>query len=1094
MLGVIFYLILLISCQQDPTPFFKEIESSHSGVTFRNHLTETPELNILSYLYYYNGAGVLAADFNNDSLPDLYFAGNQHEDGFYLNQGGLKFRDVAEKAGLANSNGWTTGVTHVDINGDGLLDLYICKASGYRTLKGKNLLYVNQGITADGIPVFKEKATEYGLDFSGLSTQAAFFDYDLDGDLDLFLVNHSVHPNRNYGKGAQRESFDPISGDRLYKNENGYFVDISQEAGIFQGRAGYGLGLGISDINNDGYPDIYVGNDFFENDYLYINSRDGTFKEVISREDEWEGHTTHFSMGNDLADINNDGLVDIISLDMLPEDLLTYKTSGLEYAYPIYRQYLRNGFAHQYMQNTLQLNLSGGDFAEIGFLSGIAATEWSWGGLLADFDNDGYKDLFVTNGIKGATNDMDYMNFIANEDIQRRIDKGMQDTDMPLTREIPAKKVSNYIFKNNGDLSFTDQTDAWIGRRPTFSNGSVYADLDRDGDLDLVVNHVNEEASILENTLSQGNSLRLSFKGSEKNTKGIGARILAYTKQGEQVVENFSSRGYLSAVPAEVHLGVGAIRKIDSLVVIWPGGAYEKFQAVAVGSEITLSQRDASGNYFLDHAKSPKVSWRVTDSILPFQHRENTILDFDREPLIPFANSNEGPSLSITDINRDGFEDLFISGAKRQSSALFIQSKDGSFQQQDSAVFAPDAISEDTGHVFMDADGDGWKDLIVVSGGNEFSSGNPVQPRMYRNRKGHFQKDSTAFAGFAFNASGINTLDIDLDGDLDVMISAGAVAGAFGKDPRHGLFKNDGNGNFTEVSGEYLPDLQSFGSIKDFKWADIDGDGLQDLVVSGHWTPITVFKNEGTRWKRIKNNGLDKSHGWWNCLELVDIDLDGDLDIIGGNWGLNSKFRASEETPVRLYRKDFDQNGSEEPLVTYFHKGVETPFASRDELSKQMPFLNKKFRTYKDFAKASLDDLFGRENLQNSVRKQVYELASCLFLNDGAGHFQKSILPPMAQASAVYDYMSDDFNGDGYKDLLIVGNLHEISTQLGRLDAFHGLILKNNTDGSFSWAPELTPNIPGAGREVDTIRIQSRKIYVIGRNDGSPLFITQDEK
>lgn len=1084
-------LVFACSCAEEVPPAFKNLLPGQTGIHFANQLEETPELNILTYLYYYNGAGVVIEDFNQDSLPDIYFGANQAGDALYLNRGDMTFEDVTTRSGILNADGWTTGISHVDINGDGLEDIYICKASGYRGLEGRNLLYVNLGTDPDGIPEFKEGAADYGLDFSGLSTQAAFFDYDLDGDLDLFLLNHSVHPNRNYGKGSQRTVPDALSGDRLYRNDNGFFTDVSEESGIFQGKAGYGLGVGISDLDSDGYPDIYIGNDFFENDYLYMNNGNGTFTEVISTGSQQIGHTTHFSMGNDLADINNDGHPDILSLDMLPEDLITYKTSGLEYAYPIYRQYLNNGFAPQYMQNTLQLNMGNGSFSEIAFLSGVAATEWSWGGLFADLDNDGFKDLFVTNGIKGATNDMDYMNFIANEDIQRRIDSGMEDTDLPLTREIPPKRVSNYLFKNNGDLTFSDMTSAWMGREPSLSNGSAYADLDLDGDLDLVVNNLDQKAALYRNDLETGNSMAITFSGLGPNTRGIGARILAYTGEDVQVYENFTSRGYLSAVPSRIHIGMNQKKTLDSLLVIWPGGAYEKLKEVPAGQNLSLRQKDAKGNYF---AHAPlKPYWQTTDSLLPFVHRENTSLDFDREPLIAYARSNEGPAISVGDVNRDGAADLFISGAKRQSAALYLQNPGGSFTALGADLFSKDALSEDTGHLFFDTDGDGWQDLLVVSGGNEFTDGPALRPRLYKNRNGQYARDTTAFTGFSINASSVDAVDMDLDGDLDVLISSDAVPGAFGKTPAHGLFENDGNGGFTEVSSSRIPELQAFGGIDDFSWADINADGRIDLVVAGHWGPIAVFNNTGSAWERAENNGLDLSDGLWNCIEVADIDNDGDLDLIAGNWGLNSKFSASVKTPLTLYRSDFDQNGSVEPLVTYFHKGVETPFASKDELGKQMPFLNKKYRTYNAFAKASLEELFGADALQAASKKQVFELRSCVFRNDGKGNFDKIPLPGIGQASIVYDFLSEDLDGDGYKDLILIGNLHEMSTQLGRLDAFQGLVLKNNGDGSFSWAPELSAPIPGAGRVIRRIDIGDKGHYIIGRNNASPLFLSKHE-
>ena len=1085
---------LLLSCtktKEIENKQFAKRSSSETKIDFVNQLTFSPDLNILNYLYYYNGAGVAAADFNNDGLVDIYFTGNQVSDELYINKDNLIFKKVTKEAGVSNKKGWTTGVTHVDINNDGLLDIYICKAANYSVLKGHNLLYINQGSNQKGIPTFKEEAEKYGLDFSGLSTQAAFFDYDLDGDLDMYLMNHSVHPNRNYGRGAQRKQIDTISGDILFENQNGYFKDISQSAGIFQGKSGYGLGLSIADINNDGYPDIYIGNDFFENDYFYINQKNGTFKEIISQDDSKLGHTTHFSMGNAISDLNNDGLPDIFSLDMLPENLETYKTSGLEYGFPIYQQYLKNGFAPQYMQNTLHLNLGHENFAEIGNLVGISATEWSWGPLLADFDNDGLKDIYITNGIKGATNDMDYMNFIANEDIQRRIDAGMEKTDMPLINEIPEKKVPNYFFKNEGNLLFKDVTSAWSNEQSSFSNGCTYADLDNDGDLDIIVNNVNEEAFILENSNKTGNYLTVGLKGDLKNRFGIGARLIAYTRSGIKTSQNFATKGYLSAVPNTIHFGLGKDSIIDSLKIIWPNNKYEIKTEVKANQSLVLNIDDAEAS--LPSKPITTQLYTVIDSVVNFKHKESAILDFSREALIPYASSNLGPDIQVSDVNNDGLEDFFITGAKGQPSALYIQKENGEFKSVQQTIFKENTIDENTTSVFFDANGDNYPDLLIASGGNEFKSGKPLKPKLYLNQKGVFTHDKKQFASIAINASKVDAIDFNNDGALDILISSDAVPADFGKTPKQYLFKNDGTGNFTDVTDRFAPSLRDIGNVTDFTWKDLDNNGYQDLIVVGHWMSISILLNDGKNLQLQENNSLEVTSGLWNNVEASDFDNDGDIDFVCGNWGLNTKLKASKENPIKLYRKDFDNNGKIDPVITYYYKGTETPFASKDELVKQIPSINKKFLSYKDFAEATVQEIFGKKNLQTSEIKLVNELKSCYFENNGKGDFIKHPLPLIAQSSAIFDIAVDDLNNDGFKDLLIVGNNYEISTQLGRLDGFHGLALENDKNNNFTWTQNQHLDISGAVRVIKPIRIKEKDYYIIGINNDTPILLLKNK-
>ncbi len=1091
----LFIVFLFVSCtKREADKLFVEHKAFETGIDFSNDLKNTPELNILNYLYYYNGAGVAAEDFNGDGLVDLYFSGNQIADELYINQGHWKFKKTTTTSGIKNDTGWTTGVTHGDINNDGLVDLYVCKASGYRNLKGTNLLYINQGNNEKGIPYFKEEAKKFGLDFSGLSTQAAFFDYDLDGDLDMYLMNHSVHPNRTYGRGSLRKVYDSISGDILFENKNGHFIDVSETARIFQGKIGYGLGLAIGDLNNDGYPDIYIGNDFFENDYLYINQKNGTFKELISENDSHLGHTTHFSMGNAIGDINNDGLNDILSLDMLPEDLKTYKTSGLEYGYPIYRQYLNKGYSPQFMQNTLHLNLGNNTFTEIAHLSGISATEWSWGALLADFDNDGFKDVFVSNGIKGATNDMDFMNFIANEDIQRRIDKGMKKEDMPLSEEIPEKKVPNYFFKNNGDLTFSNVTESWFSSKQSFSNGCVYADLDNDGDLDIVVNNVNETATLLENTSKGNNWVKIDFEGSQNNTKGVGTKVSIYNNGKKQYAEHFTTGGYLSSIPSTLHFGVGKDSILDSLRVIWPDGNTELKRKIKSNQVTTLSHKDSKPLDISESNSKKTSSYTLVDSLIPFKHRENISIDFDREPLIPFASSNQGPCISVGDINKDGLDDIFIGGAKRQPSELYVQNSKGEFESVQKNLFLKTALNEDTASLFFDANNDGFLDLVVASGGNEFKNGPAIIPRFYSNQNGIFEHRSDQFTSIEGNISKVDTVDYDLDGDLDLLLVSDGISSSFGATPKHYFLENDGNGEFREKTSQVIPEIQSFGSIKDFVFEDLNGDNIKDLIVVGHWAPISIFINTGSKFVQdVTSKNLKNTNGLWNSIKVSDFDNDGDLDFICGNWGSNTKLKASTEYPVTLYRNDFDENGTIDPIITHYHQETETPFASKDELVKQLPYLNKTFLSYTSFANASIEELFGDKNLKNAKKKYVYELRSCYFENKGDMVFEKKPLPLLAQASQINDFQIIDYNKDGFEDLLIVGNNYEISTQLGRLDSFHGLFLRNDKNGVFTWDKSQITNIEGAARTSKEIEIKGNKGYIIGRNNDTPIFLSKNE-
>ncbi|WP_298526373.1 VCBS repeat-containing protein [uncultured Christiangramia sp.] len=1077
----IFIFILFSACEKKKTLLIKK-SSESTGIHFSNELNPDSDLNILNYLYYYNGAGVATADYNKDGRPDLYFTSNEAADKLYLNLGNFRFQDITAQSNIDNSEGWTTGVSNIDINNDGLMDLYISKVAGIEGLEGHNLLYVNEGVDSEGNLKFKESSKEYGLDFSGFSTQSVFLDYDLDGDLDLFLLNHSIHPNRNYGRGSKRNSFDARAGDRIFRNEGTKFVDVSAETGIFQGPTGYGLGVAVGDLNNDNYPDIYVGNDFFENDYVYVNLQDGTFQDLITSSPESLGHTSHYSMGNDIADMNNDGLADIVSLDMLPEDLHTYKTSGLEFPFQTYSNYLRNGFGPQYMQNTLHINRGDLKFSEVAYLSGVAATEWSWSALFADFDNDSHQDLFITNGIKGATNNMDYIKFISTEEIQQQISTGEKIDLENLTMRLPEKKVANYIFKNTGEQKFTNVSEEWLPVQESFSHGSVYVDLDDDGDLDLVTNNTNDAAFIYENTTTKSNFLKIDLQGPEKNRFGIGAKVTVHTKEVKQMKEHYLSRGYLSSLAPGLHFGLGTNTVVDSVTAKWYDGSKTVLKTVKSNQKIVVKY-SASEKNKKERLEFPRYLIE-TDSILNYKHIEQASLDFNRQPLGLFAYSNPGPTLATGDLNGDGNIDLVLGGGKSQALQVFFQ-KDETFRKLETSAFEADAISENTGIALLDHDNDGDLDILVVSGGNEFRSGEAIQPKLYMNENGQFRKDSINFERLSLNASGVSLADVNNDGFQDVFISSNLKPHEFGSSSKQFLWINN-NGQVRDATREYFKELP--GSVQTSKWVDFNRDGYLDLILAGHWNGPQIFlNNSGKSFSKMESN-LSDFKGWWNDLELADFDNDGDLDLVVGNWGLNSRLTATWEEPVNLYLNDFDGNATSDPILTYFYKGEETVFASKDELDQQLPYLKKRFNTYEQFANAKLSEIFPKEKLEEAQVKNVTDLASCYFENLGNGTFKKLELPFEAQVSPMMSIEVSDYNADGFQDILLAGNNYEISTQLGRLDASHGVLLLNDGSANFTVSKEF-PAISGAARDIGKICVGNQEYVIITRNNDSTVIL-----
>ncbi|MEO8336694.1 MAG: VCBS repeat-containing protein, partial [bacterium] len=942
---------------------FELLPPSATGVTFENKLPDDTTFNFLNYLYYYNGGGVAAGDVNGDGLPDLYFTSNLGPNKLYLNKGNYTFEDVTERAGVRGIDGWTTGVTMADVNGDGRLDIYVSGVS-YLSTHGRNVLYINNG---DG--TFSDRTKEFGLEFAGYSTQAVFFDYDGDGDLDMFLLNHSVHSERVLGEQADRRVPHPKAGGRLFRNDAGHFLDVSTQAGIYEGVEGFGLGVVVSDFNQDGCPDIYVANDFQENDFLYINNCNGTFTESITKA---TGHTSRFSMGVDAADYNNDGLPDLFSADMLPEREDVLKTSASSESYSLFNERLKAGYHPQYARNALQLNRGGGRFSEIGYLAGVSATDWSWSPLFVDLDNDGRKDLFITNGVYRRANDMDYITYVGNEAVQASLAKGVTTSNLKaLLQQMPQVALAKYAFRNNGNLTFTNMAAPWGLAQLGFSNGAAYVDLDNSGALDLVVNNINAPASIYRNHArgQNGNhSLTITLRGAGANTAGIGATVVIKHGGATQMVEQMPTRGYQSSVDPRLHFGLGHSTRIDSLLVIWPDQRYQSLTNVPADSALILDQRNASGHhrYRSGAPVTPPFTDVSSTSGLEFKHEENAFVDFDREPLMPRLVSTEGPALAAGDVNGDGLEDVYIGGAKWQPGRLFLQQRDGRFRADAQPALAADSLAEDVDAVFFDANGDGHPDLFIVSGGNEFwDNADALRSRLYINDgQGHFRRDVAAIPTFLENASCVVAGDFNGDGHVDLFVGGRVVSRNYGVAPHSRLLENDGMGHFTDVTLAKAPGLSEVGMVTSAAWIDSRATGRLDLVVAGDWMPIKVFRQENGHFvDRTSEAGLAETSGWWNTVAAVDLRGNGRKDLVLGNLGLNSFLRASSTEPARMYVGDFAHDGGLQQIVSAYKHGVSYPLAGRDELVKAIPSLRDKFSSYKSFGASTVQDIFPSADL-----------------------------------------------------------------------------------------------------------------------------------
>ena len=1080
-------LLIILSCSPEKSKtVFTLLKNSETGIHFNNVNAENEQINILTYEYLYNGGGVAIGDVNNDGLKDIYFTSNNLENKLYLNKGNFKFEDITDRAGVGCKQGWKTGVTMADVNGDGWLDIYVCKSADANPENRRNILLINNGNLT-----FTDRSKEYGLDDGGYSTQAAFFDYDNDGDLDLFLLNHSlIEVSNTIGiNPTLRDARHPYYSDKLFRNDNGKFSDVSQVAGIKGGMANYGLGIAISDFNNDGWEDVYVTNDYAENDHLYINNQNGGFVDSIA---SYIDHMSNFSMGVDVADFNNDGLQDICTLDMLPEDNKRQKLLYGPHDYDKFNLFVKTGLQYQYMRNMLQLNDGNGRFSEIGQLAGVSNTDWSWAPLIADFDNDGLPDLFVSNGYKRDFTNMDFLKYKA--DMQVKRGTGGQGTSLQdMISRMPSNKFHNYMYKNKGNLTFTNVSGDWGFERPVLNNGAAYADLDNDGDLDLVTNNLDEEAFVYKNNSSEifgNNYLEVALRGEGLNYYGIGAKVRLYSKGQVELIENNPTRGFQSCVDANLHFGLGKKIQADSLEVIWPNGKRQIVKQVRANQVLQLREKDASEKY--SYSKRQINTYLTIDKDVPvsFVHKEDDIIDFNIQSFLPGFLSTQGPRIAKADVNGDGMQDIYICGAKDQPGELFLQSPDGHFKKTYQPDFERDSIPEDIDAALFDADGDGDLDLYVVAGGYIFAAGSPeLQNRLYLNDgKGHFTIKAGAVPNVAVNASCVKPIDVDGDGDIDVFVGGRVIPRRYPETPSSYLLINDGKGNFSDQTGTLAPILRSLGMVTDAVWADINNDKQQDLIVVGEWMPIKVLINDHGKLTDKSSSFIKApSNGWWNRIIADDFDKDGDIDFVIGNLGWNTQIKVSDTQPCSMVYDDFDGNGSVDGVMCYYIGGKSYPALSRDELVDQLPGLKKQFNDYASYSVATIDNVFSKEQLTKAKKLTANRFTSTYMENKGNGTFELRDLPVEAQFSPVFAIQSLDVNNDGNKDLVLAGNFEKTRVLIGKYDANHGVLLLGDGKGGFKYVAQSLSglNLRGDVRDVAYITESKKKILLFSINNRS---------
>jgi len=1073
----LFLLFLMVnSCKNKSDKLFTLMDKGNTGVNFRNMLQESDEFNVMNYAYFYNGGGVAIGDINNDGLQDLLFTGNMVKNRLFLNKGDFKFEDITPKSGIANMEGWCTGATMVDINEDGNIDIYISRSADIDPARRKNLLFINNGDLT-----FTEKADEYGLADKGYSTQASFFDFDKDGDLDMFLINHSL---QQYTTGVQenvalRQQKNPDFGIKLYRNDNGYFRDISVQAGITSNVLTFGLGLAISDINSDSWPDIYVSNDFNEPDYLFINNGDGTFTDKLT---ECMKQISMYSMGSDLADYNNDGLPDLVTLDMLPEDNKTQKMHSGAENFDKMQFLFGKGFYYQFSRNMLQKNNGDGTFSEIGQLAGVSNTDWSWAALFADLDHDGNKDLFVTNGYVKDYTDMDFLKFTMDETIRAR-QEGKDVAVKGLIEKMPTIVMYNYIFRNLGNDRFEKKTVEWGLDQKGISAGAAYADLDNDGDLDLIVNNTNDYAGIYKNNselFNKNNYIKIKLLGDRKNSLGIGAKVIVYCVGKKYFQEQTPVRGFQSSVDPILNFGLGGNKDIDSIRVIWPNGKSQKLENIKVNQMLYVDIKNAD-SIFKFNPSPAGSSYLISTSDFNYSHRENKFNDFTVQTLLPNYLSRQGPCIAKADINGDGIEDLFIGGAAGQAGALYVQTAKGDFVLKSSSSIEADAQSEDTAAEFLDIDGDGDMDLYVGSGGYEFAQDDILlQDRIYINDgKGNFSKKKTGLPKMLISTGSVKAFDINGDRHMDLFVGGRVIPGRYPVAPESKILINDGKGNYTDATNSVAPGIKNVGMVTDAVWIDLNQDRFEDLIIVGEWMPVKIFLNNKGKLTDASSTYIKfPSTGWWNRIYADDMDGDGDKDLIIGNLGLNAQFKASEKEPLNLYYKDFDGNGSIDPIFCYYINGVSYPAASKDDITDQLPGLKNKFLEYYKYSEATITDIFTSDQL-NDAGVLKAEILKTVYLENTGKEFKLIPLPVEAQYAPVYAITSLDANRDGKKDLLFAGNNTWTRIKFGQFTSGNGTLLTGKGKGSFEYVTQWKSGLSISG---DVRSIQS---FSSGKNGGS---------